>query len=97
MSIEGKKIAQINTAIEMANKTLSAASYCIGKHPLVFQAVMSAAKVECIGMIERVSRTPHQYFNKEGKIDKRKQRRHERKLGIKVQNSRIVRINYDNC
>jgi hypothetical protein len=94
MSIEGKNIAQMNAAIEMAKKALRVSSYCIGKHPLVSAAVISTAKLEFTGMIERINRTPHQYFNKDGKIDKRKQRRHNRKLGIKVQNSRIIRINH---
>ena len=51
-----------------------------------------AHRHQCIAMTRRLGETPHQYFNSEGKIDKRKQRRHERKMGYKLHTQRILRI-----
>lgn len=97
MSIEGKKKALLNHALNVANATLKLELEAIKHHNYgySFVAVMmrEAAKATAITIANKIQSAPHQYFNADGKIDKRKQRRHDRKIGLKTHNSRLVRVN----
>lgn len=95
MSKQGKAIAASRMAIGKAksmrdmdifiNAMVGPARSIIGC-PMVY-----ANKVTWDNRIDKLAHTPHQYFNDAGKIDKRKKRKHDRKQGIKVHTSRIVR------
>ena len=96
MSIEGKKKALLNNALNVANTTLKLEAEAI-KHQNYgynFVAVMmrEAAKATAITIANKIKSTPHQYFNADGKIDKRKKRRHDRKVGVKAHAARIIKV-----
>jgi hypothetical protein len=91
MSEKGKAIAVANMAIDIEKVMINAqleASRHIG---LVSASIRMAAMAGCEFRLKVLARTPHQWFNDEGRIDKRKKRRHERKCGAKVHTARILR------
>ncbi len=79
MSKKGKAIA-LSSARAAARKVV-AESLCINSEfkSLMMYGVQETARIS----VALVNRTPHQYFNSAGKIDKRKVRRHDRKNGTK--------------
>lgn len=97
MSIEGKKKALLNHALNVANTTMKLEAEAIKHHnygcSFVDMMMRETAKATAITIANKIQTTPHQYFNADGKIDKRKQRRHDRKIGLKTHNSRLVRVN----
>lgn len=89
MSIEGKKLAIAKAIVEL-ELVKQGAHAKFGNLPIVGGALKISAISPFIYKLERMSVTPHQYFSKHGKIDKRKVKRHDRKLGTK---SQIMHIN----
>ena len=93
MSIEGKKKALLNHALNVANTIMNVQVEAIKHHGFVAVMMRETAKATAITIANKIQSTPHQYFNADGKIDKRKKRRHDRKIGLKTHNSRLVRVN----
>lgn len=93
MSIEGKKIAIKNQGMLIAKTIISAHLSGITSSYIAVPVV--AVVAQCICMTNTLRLTPHQYFNNSGKIDKRKVRRHDRKIGVDTHSSRLVRVNTD--
>jgi len=93
MSIEGKKKALLNHAINVANTVVKVEVEATRHHGFVAMMMREAAKATAITIANKIQTTPHQYFNADGKIDKRKKKRHDRKMGIKLHTSRFIRVN----
>lgn len=93
MSSQGKKIAQVKMALRIAKLTTDAAIRSTKLHPLVAIVHQEHAKTEAIRLAEAVRRTPHQHFNAKGEIDKRKVKRHNRKIGMYDRNDYVIKIN----
>lgn len=93
MSIQGKKIACGKMAIKIVSMIVNA----MAKNqslPSIMSAVANAAvEAETIRISDAVASTPHQHFNAKGEIDKRKVKRHNRKIGIHGRNAYIIKIN----
>lgn len=79
MSKEGKKIAQINMAIEIAKITIDTYIRANKLHSLVAAVMIEQSKMLLLSRSGALNATPHEHFNSKGKIDKRKVRRYERK------------------
>ena len=95
MSIEGKKKAQKLTTFKLAIQAIKVHYEALKIGGLAGAAMTVAHRHQCIAIMRRLNETPHQYFNSEGKIDKRKKRKHERKMGYKLHTQRIIRINHN--
>ena len=93
MSIQGKKIATVSQAYQIASMILNANIEAF-KLPIgIGFMIMERAKNEAILMSSRLSNTPHEHFNNKGQIDKRKVRKHKRKYGFKPHTARILKPN----
>lgn len=91
MSRQGKAIAMARLTVELAGKMLVTLKKVAPLHRLTQGAILVSTKA-CIDMQIRAAQcTPHQYFNANGKIDKRKVRRHRRKRGMKPHATRLIR------
>lgn len=93
MSIQGKKIAQVKMAFKIASMMVNAISENRSLPPIMIVVANEAVKREAISLTEAVSRTPHQHFNAKGEIDKRKVKRHNRKIGMYDRNAYIIKMN----
>lgn len=79
MSIEGKKKALIDSALQSAKSVLEATLAVRNEHPLIRYAQCESSKAMALSMHKAISATPHQHFNRHGKIDKRKVKRYNKK------------------
>jgi len=79
MSIKGKKLAQLNMSLRIARMIIESERQLLRRHPIAAITQREAVKAKAIRLSEAVSRTPHEHFNKHGKIDKRKVKRYERR------------------
>ncbi len=79
MSIQGKKIAQINMAFEIARSIVDLHIKIRDTDGMTAYIMSETHKQACMAISSELNSTPHQYFNDQGKIDKRKVRRHDRK------------------
>tara|TARA_R110000851_G_C13001568_1_gene558373 strand:+ start:761 stop:1132 length:372 start_codon:yes stop_codon:yes gene_type:complete len=93
MSIQGKKIATVNQAFQIASMIVNANIEAFKSPVGVGFIIIERAKNEAIIMSSRLSNTPHEHFNSKGQIDKRKVRRHKSKQGFKPHTARILRPN----
>lgn len=91
MSKQGKAIAIANKVIELSIIVLKSKTATINSPEWLREAHVLGVIGQADYTIRHMKSTPHQYFNAEGKIDKRKVRRHERKQGLKPHMIRIVR------
>lgn len=92
MSIKGKKIATAKQAILIAKAIANTEIEAAKHHPLIAAFMRDQIVRSCQSMDNNLRSTPHQYFNSLGNTDKRKKRRHDRKVGVKVHTSRLIRI-----
>lgn len=92
MSIIGKKIAIAYQVLDIAKVITRVQIESMKHHGLVGECMRGAAAVQCCHMTNSLMSTPHQYFNANGKIDKRKKNRHDRKMGLKPHASRLIRV-----
>jgi len=99
MSKQGKAIAldklKALSMMAMGGSAISA-TQIIRKYPGPVGAIMASTTIMSSRAMSQIQmqgliNTPHQYFNDAGKIDKRKARRHDRKRGVKVHTTRILR------
>lgn len=81
MSIQGKKIAQINMAFELSKAAINTSIQASKLDGFTAAALMLSARAQCQMIMGDLNATPHQYFNDQGKIDKRKVKRYNRKTG----------------
>ena len=95
MSITGKKIAIAYQAIEIAKAILRVESEAIKHAGFVGDCMRRATVDQCISMTSALMSTPHQYFDANGKIDKRKKRKHDRKAALKPHASGLIRVKVD--
>jgi len=93
MSIKGKKAAILKNALKTAQSMVRLEIDMIDLHPLIAMTARESLKAAQLSVSMHISRAPRQYFNDDGKIDKRKQRRHDRKVGVKVHTARLIRAN----
>ena len=92
MSKKGKKIALNIAFVSAAKSILNTQVKALDMPEWLGMAMIEGVKGQGQFIIDQVNQTPHQWFNDEGKIDKRKKRRHERKSGYKVHTARIIRV-----
>jgi hypothetical protein len=83
MSKEGKKLAQMNMAIEIAKAIVDANIKASKLDGLSSSVLLAATESQCEMRSGMLSATPHEYFNRKGRIDKRKVVRYERKRDYK--------------
>lgn len=81
MSIQGKKIAQINMAFDISKSVVDLHIKTRDMHGMAAYLICEAHKQSSIARSSALNATPHQYFNDQGKIDKRKVKRYNRKTG----------------
>tara|TARA_R110000851_G_scaffold316119_1_gene479011 strand:+ start:225 stop:599 length:375 start_codon:yes stop_codon:yes gene_type:complete len=94
MSIQGKKIAAAKQAFKIARMVLNA-NITASKLPDSIRFIITdRARNDAFAMSHILDRTPHQHFNSKGQIDKRKVRRHKRKMGFKPHRTWTLKPHY---
>lgn len=79
MSMQGKKIAQINMAFELSKAAINTSMQASKLDGFTAVALMLSTRAQCQMRMGALNTTPYQHFNKLGKIDKRKVSRYNRK------------------
>ena len=92
MSITGKNIAIHMQSIMVAKAIANTEIEAVRHRPVVAISMRMQVASSCHAIVNSLMNTPHQYFNANGKIDKRKKRKHDRKMGLKPHTSRLIRV-----